>query len=352
MSTRSRTRRSTQTAPGKVVLARPTDEDDQPSASDSEQEQRQTESSRSDDGDRVAEDRANSHAAAAAGPSSKAAAAGKGSKRAASVAFKDAVSLLPANMDEEMLHRTLQRLQPRNRMQKQSLLQSYRQHFSHWRFLLRQHFSLLLYGFGSKINLLELFAKEALTDGGVMAVYGHQPNMSAKQILAAVASALTHRSCKTSSHSELMGLINSEPACRQLYVLIHNIDGPGLRSPDEQLWLSRLAQAPAVHLIASIDHVNAALLWDNRISAALKWLWLEATSYASYEAETSNMLPILTSKWSNQANHCRRHEQAPHCCGPGVGHLLLEAFLSSRSAQGTLSCLCGLLMTDHSVFEK
>lgn len=46
----------------------------------------------------------------------------------------------------------------------------------------RQHFSLLFYGFGSKINLLELFAKEALTDGGVMAVYGHQPNMSAKQV--------------------------------------------------------------------------------------------------------------------------------------------------------------------------
>lgn len=32
------------------------------------------------------------------------------------------------------------------------------------------------------MNLLELFAKEALTDGGVMAVYGHQPNMTAKQV--------------------------------------------------------------------------------------------------------------------------------------------------------------------------
>lgn len=72
----------------------------------------------------------------------------------------------------------------------------------------------------------------------------------------------------------------------------------GLRSPEEQLWLSRLAQAPAVHLIASIDHTNAALLWDNRIAAAFKWLWVEATSYASYGAETSNVIPILTSKSS------------------------------------------------------
>lgn len=80
----------------------------------------------------------NCHAAAAAGPSSQAAAAGKGSKkRAATVAFKDAVSLLPADMDEEMLQKALRQLQPRNRMQKQSLLQSYRTHFPHWRFLLR-----------------------------------------------------------------------------------------------------------------------------------------------------------------------------------------------------------------------
>eukprot|EP00882_Tetradesmus_deserticola_P010029 GHRQ01010596.1.p1 GENE.GHRQ01010596.1~~GHRQ01010596.1.p1 ORF type:complete len:199 (+),score=98.09 GHRQ01010596.1:202-798(+) len=69
----------------------------------------------------------------------------------------------------------------------------------------------------------------------------------------------------------------------------------GLHAPEEQLWLSRLSQAPAVHLLASIDHVNAALLWDNRTAAAFNWLWLDVTSYAAYKAETSSMLPILTS---------------------------------------------------------
>jgi hypothetical protein len=70
----------------------------------------------------------------------------------------------------------------------------------------------------------------------------------------------------------------------------------GLCALEEQLWLSRLSQAPAVHLIASIDHVNAALLWDNRTAAAFKWLWLDVTSYAAYKSETSNALPILTSE--------------------------------------------------------
>lgn len=47
------------------------------------------------------------------------------------------------------------------------------------------------------------------------------------QVLQAVASALTHRSCKSQSHSELLGQIVAEPPCRQLYLIIHNIDGPG-----------------------------------------------------------------------------------------------------------------------------
>lgn len=48
------------------------------------------------------------------------------------------------------------------------------------------------------------------------------------QVLQAVAGALTHRSCKSHSHSELLSLIVSEPPCRQMYVLLHNIDGPGV----------------------------------------------------------------------------------------------------------------------------
>jgi hypothetical protein len=95
------------------------------------------------DNDEAVEDRAGSHARAAAGPSSSAAAAAAGAKqssgkkRPAGVAFKDAVSLLPADLDEAMIKRTLRQLQPRNRMQKQALLQAYRAQFSHWRLLLR-----------------------------------------------------------------------------------------------------------------------------------------------------------------------------------------------------------------------
>ena len=87
--------------------------------------------------------RARSHAAAAPGPGSSSAKAstskhkGGSKKRAAAVAFEDAISLLPPDLDVEMLVRARQQLQPRNRMQKQALLLSYRQQYQHWRFLLR-----------------------------------------------------------------------------------------------------------------------------------------------------------------------------------------------------------------------
>lgn len=87
--------------------------------------------------------RSRSHAGAAPGPGSSAAAKASGSKqkgskkRAAAVAFMDAISLLPADLDVETIVRTRQQLQPRNRMQKQALLQGYRQQHDRWRFLLR-----------------------------------------------------------------------------------------------------------------------------------------------------------------------------------------------------------------------
>lgn len=48
--------------------------------------------------------------------------------------------------------------------------------------LCRQRFSLLFYGLGSKRALLEAFADETLTDGGVLACDGLAPGINAKQV--------------------------------------------------------------------------------------------------------------------------------------------------------------------------
>jgi origin recognition complex subunit 2 len=97
-----------------------------------------------------------------------------------------------------------------------------------------------------------------------------------------------------------------------LLLIVKSSIHAGLRGPEEQLWLRRLSQAPAVHLLASIDHVNAALLWDNRTAAAFRWLWMDVTSYAAYKAETSSALPILTSEcehFAQSQSACHRRKE-------------------------------------------
>lgn len=42
-------------------------------------------------------------------------------------------------------------------------------------------------------------------------------------------------------------------------LVIHNIDGPGLRDSDSQHLLARIAACTHVRVVASIDHVNAPL---------------------------------------------------------------------------------------------
>ena len=44
-----------------------------------------------------------------------------------------------------------------------------------------------------------------------------------------------------------------------LYLVIHNIDGAMMRSEKVQVILSMLGQIQGVHILASIDHINAPL---------------------------------------------------------------------------------------------
>lgn len=44
-----------------------------------------------------------------------------------------------------------------------------------------------------------------------------------------------------------------------IYLIIHNIDGPMLRGEKNQQALGQLASIPNMHLLASIDHINAPL---------------------------------------------------------------------------------------------
>ena len=53
---------------------------------------------------------------------------------------------------------------------------------------------------------------------------------------------------------------------------------------------------PRVHLVASVDHVNAPLLWSKREAARFSFVWQEATTFAPYKYETAHVPQMLASK--------------------------------------------------------
>ena len=79
----------------------------------------------------------------------------------------------------------------------------------------------------------------------------------------------------------------SEMKARRLYLFVHNIDGAALRSPATQFALSVLASAPRVHVIASIDHVNAPLMWGQALSDSFSWTWHNLATFDVYVQETT-----------------------------------------------------------------
>ncbi|XP_074322069.1 origin of replication complex subunit 2-like [Apium graveolens] len=76
-------------------------------------------------------------------------------------------------------------------------------------------------------------------------------------------------------------------------VVIHNIDGPGLRDADNQQYLARIAACSHVHMVASIDNVNAPLLWDRKmVHTQFSWCWYHVPTFSPYKVE-GTFFPLI-----------------------------------------------------------
>ncbi|KAK7080938.1 Origin recognition complex subunit 2, partial [Halocaridina rubra] len=79
----------------------------------------------------------------------------------------------------------------------------------------------------------------------------------------------------------------SKEEAEPLFIIIHNLDGPMLRMEKTQKSLAQLASLPSVHLLASIDHINAPLILDSEKMSSYNALWYDATTFSPYTEETS-----------------------------------------------------------------
>lgn len=162
--------------------------------------------------------------------------------------------------------------------------------FTKWLYLLHENFNILLYGLGSKKNILQSFHNHYLNDHPVIVVNGFFPTLSIKNILDGILVDLLDLQEVPGNINEACDLIiqefNSIPKSH-LYLIIHNIEGETIRNNKTQNVLARLAAVKNIHLIASIDHINAPLIWDHSKLSKFNYIWWDVTSFFPYMEETS-----------------------------------------------------------------
>eukprot|EP01135_Chromosphaera_perkinsii_P004967 Nk52_evm11s307 gene=Nk52_evmTU11s307 len=204
-------------------------------------------------------------------------------------------------MDQSMLNSCLEEVSERHVKEKQKLFDYYKTQFPKWKFaLLGGEKNMLFYGFGSKKKLLTEFVRETCSSYPILFVNGYFPGLAIKQILKQITDGVLGYSGAFRSNFDHCDFIcnvfngsipkgEREPCFvpEHLILVINNIDGVSLRKKQNQLILSQLATARGIHLVASIDHINAVLMWDNRLSARFSWLWHDTTTFEQYSNECS-----------------------------------------------------------------
>lgn len=174
---------------------------------------------------------------------------------------------------------------------------------------------------------------------------GLEPSLTAVQVL--VWAAALSRGSKPALYrsyrpDDLLEIL-ARPGGSRVYVTIHNIDGPALRSPGSQRLLSRLAAVPGVHLAASIDHVNAPLIWDLQTRDRFRWSWYHTPTFAPYIEEVAFAAPpaLLAGRREDGAQRgalivlSSLSQNARH-----VFRLMALEQLSPGGEQGGKCCVC------------
>ncbi|XP_019378745.1 PREDICTED: origin recognition complex subunit 2 [Gavialis gangeticus] len=193
-------------------------------------------------------------------------------------------------LDQQTLRDLLSKAPPTFGAEMKELSQQYESLFSKWMLHLHLGFNILLYGLGSKRDLLEKFRTSLLQDSVHLVVNGFFPSITVKSVLSSITEeVLDHVGTFRSPLDQLDFIMKKfkEDSSLELYLLIHNLDSQMLRGDKSQQILAQLSSLPSVYLIASIDHINAPLMWDQAKQSLYNWLWYETTTYSPYVEETS-----------------------------------------------------------------
>ncbi|XP_062045806.1 origin recognition complex subunit 2 isoform X4 [Lepus europaeus] len=167
-----------------------------------------------------------------------------------------------AKLDQQSLRHLLSKVSPSFSAELKQLNQQYENLFHKWMLQLHLGFNIVLYGLGSKRDLLERFRTTMLQDSVHVVINGFFPGITVKSVLNSITEeVLDYMGTFRSVLDQLDWIINKfkEDSSLELFLLIHNLDSQMLRGDKSQQIIGQLASLRNIYLIASIDHLNAPL---------------------------------------------------------------------------------------------
>jgi len=193
--------------------------------------------------------------------------------------------MLNAIEDKENCHEAAEQQETQSKMD--DAPDDWRQHHVMWtELLLSEQFSVLLYGDGSKREVVRDYATTVLKDCNYIIFHGYKMRVNAKAILDTINKGygLGVRS-KGVSLSDFARRIGEalEKEEWELFVLVLNIDGPALRLPAQQEALSILSQS--VYLMATVDNKCAGLMWSPQVNDTFSWVCTELNTGLEVDEE-------------------------------------------------------------------
>ena len=246
-------------------------------------------------------------------------------KRADKPRSKNTMALAPEITREEFALVTNLFNENFHKRTREALFQIQRRMFPQYWFELTQGFSLLFYGIGSKRHFLERFALEYLvprlsqpgkagydkgrsttTSSGsntsmtipCIIVNGYNPSCVYREVFRAVSKIMFPQEIYGDDSKfwgnlcmlqvqRMVEFYKDKPPDIKLVLLVHNIDGPGVRKGMFQTLLSSLGVIRQIALIASADHIYAPVLWDNMKSQNYNFVYHDVTDYAPRVVEST-----------------------------------------------------------------
>jgi origin recognition complex subunit 2 len=167
--------------------------------------------------------------------------------------------------------------------------------FPQWAFELSQNYSICLYGYGSKRQLLTSFADyldsvhPPSDPPTTIIINGFHATCTPTLILTTLASAISPPLPQPlpQQPATLLPLVlahlTNHPPPTPIYTLLSSLDASPLRRPATQSLFSSLASHPSIHFLATCDQLSFPLLWDPTTRSQFNFLFRDATTFVSYD---------------------------------------------------------------------